>query len=284
MLIHKATDFAKLNQGQVEELRKKNLIASVKYDGHQIFIQKKGRNVRLYTSGGKAFSLPEMEQLFEKLDEDINIAAEFMYSAQGKLGDRTSSAILTTFRTLHKNKVAVTEDMSKVAIRMFAIVKENMTYADMLNKLTKIQCEINDSRILCVSHKLNLSLDQVFDEAKTLWEQGWEGLIVGDAEAKYKPGKRTRDFIKIKNRRTVDLLCVGVEEGLGKCNGIGALILEDSEGRQVKVGSGLDYSEGTRQGDFVGKVIEISYEQILDTYIQPVFIRVREDKEKGSID
>ena len=66
---------------------------------------------------------------------------------------------------------------------------------------------------------------------------------------------------------------------------IGALVLEDSQGRRVSVGSGLtDGDRNEHYNAFEGKVVEIEYEQIIDTYIQPTFIRVRYDKTKEEID
>ena len=86
--------------------------------------------------------------------------------------------------------------------------------------------------------------------------------------------------MKWKARPTADLLCVNTTEGEGKYEGkIGALVLQDSEGRLVMVGSGLTDME--READdmhFVGSIIEIEYEQIIDTYIQPTYIGVRHDK------
>ena len=49
--------------------------------------------------------------------------------------------------------------------------------------------------------------------------------------------------------------------------------------------SGLcDFSRGRDSSVFVGSVVEIEYEQILDTYIQPTFICIREDKTAEDID
>ena len=62
-----------------------------------------------------------------------------------------------------------------------------------------------------------------------------------------------------------DLLCIGTTEGEGKYSKeIGALILRDKKGREVAVGSGLsDYDRSLDPLNFIGKVIEIGYEQII---------------------
>ncbi|MCI4436934.1 MAG: hypothetical protein JHC33_09030, partial [Ignisphaera sp.] len=94
---------------------------------------------------------------------------------------------------------------------------------------------------------------------------------------------RNIEFCKYKKRRTADLLCIDTTPGEGKYVGkIGALVLVDSDGRRVQVGSGLSNAERSNPDNyFIGNIIEIEYEQIIDTYIQPTYITVRHDKDKG---
>ena len=107
-----------------------------------------------------------------------------------------------------------------------------------------------------------------------------------EPHVKYHVGKRVNHSIKLKYRPTADLLCIDVEQGEGKYTGmIGSLVLQDMTGRVVKVGSGLsDFDRTMLSGHFINSIIEIEYEQIMDTYIQPTFIRVRDDKTKEEID
>jgi DNA ligase-1 len=116
--------------------------------------------------------------------------------------------------------------------------------------------------------------------------KGWEGMYLKHKTHTQRAGKRVNDAIKLKFRATADLLCVDMEPGEGKYEGmIGSLILRDSEGRLVSVGSGLNDIDRQRPDMyFINKVIEIEYEQIIDTYIQPTFVRIREDKREWEID
>jgi DNA ligase-1 len=122
---------------------------------------------------------------------------------------------------------------------------------------------------------------------KTVCNQGYEGLMLKQLDWKWKrTSSRTVDLCKYKKRRTADLLCTDATEGEGKYVGkIGALVLQDSIGRIVSVGSGLsDTDRAKSPTTYIGKVIEIEYEQIIDTYIQPTFIQVRDDKDDLHID
>ena len=118
------------------------------------------------------------------------------------------------------------------------------------------------------------------EKVKDLVAQGWEGAMLIEPSSLYEVAKRVNHAIKLKGRKTADLMCIGIEPGEGKYEGfIGSLVLEDSKGRRVSVGSGLNDQDRDKNREyFIGKVIEIGYEQIMDTYIQPTFICIREDK------
>lgn len=260
-------------------------VSSIKYDGNLIFIRCKEGDVRFFTSNWKEFYLPKIaEKLSKPIFRDYCFVAEFMYDCEGKLGDRTKSAVLTSLRTAFNKGLSNPSDFNEdlVNIKIF----DHVTHSpfDGTLGLFNILSKLNTKNISFVEFSPVEDVESLFEQLESVCADGWEGLMLRNTASWYKPGKRVRDLIKLKKRKTADLLCVGVVEGIGKCDGIGSLTLKDSKGRLVNVGSGLDYSESVRKGDFIGKVIEISYEQILDTYIQPVFIRVRDDKTENEID
>lgn len=132
-----------------------------------------------------------------------------------------------------------------------------------------------------------MPLSEVQILASDYTKEGWEGLYLKHRTHIYEPGKRLNTAIKLKYRPTADLVCIGIEYGIGKYEGmIGSLILKDKEGLVVSVGSGLADIERkiTDETFWVGKIIEISYEQKLDTYIQPIYISYRCDKTIKDID
>ena len=74
-------------------------------------------------------------------------------------------------------------------------------------------------------------------------EQGLEGIVAKTLDGRYLPGKRTRDWIKIKTRRTIDCVVLGtvLEKGTGR---VKSLVLgaycNDALIWIGNVGSGLD--------------------------------------------
>lgn len=95
-------------------------------------------------------------------------------------------------------------------------------------------------------------------------EQGFEGIMIKDPEAKY-VAKRDVAWLKAKPFIEVSLAVVGVEEGTGRNQGkLGALICEgedDSKFIRVNVGSGLSDDQRDSfwqdRDTLIGQVVEI---------------------------
>ena len=79
-------------------------------------------------------------------------------------------------------------------------------------------------------------------------ERGWEGLIAKRADAAYRPGARSPDWLKLKCVRAQELVIGGWTEPQGSRTGFGALLVgyHDDERRDGlryagKVGTGFDH-------------------------------------------
>lgn len=259
-------------------------LVSTKYDGNRIFIVKDKDTVRFFTSDWKEFNLPYNYDELLNNNEDFVLEAELNYGCIGKLGDRPKSAIITTWRTDFNKGLKSRTPGLDVSIRVFDIVflKEgrvqglNFTYEQRLAWLGVLKFP-SYMKVITTTKLLGYEAIQM---AKNHVKDGWEGLMCVEPSSHYTYGKRGNHIVKLKYRKTADLLCIGIEAGEGKYLGmIGSLVLKDSIGRTVKVGSGLDDIDRDKRVMYIGKIIEIEYEQILDTYIQPTFVCVRYDKQ-----
>lgn len=248
---------------------------SIKYDGNYVQIHKKGRKVKFFTSGGKEFYIKNIAEDLICMNEgrDFILECEYIANTTGQLGSR-GNCTTTTFRTKFTKGIEVNSDNVFMVFDTIDTVNgatERLAFRDRINL---------PSNIRRVSHFL-MNLEQAKFWAKKVHGRGYEGIYGRAMVHKYRPGKKVNDAIKFKPRPTADLLCTGIEPGDGKYFGqIGSLILEDSQGRIVRVGSGLSDNERSKDHhEYIGKIIEVEYEQVLDTYIQPVFVQVRHDKE-----
>jgi len=269
---------------------------SKKYDGHQIFIVKQGELVEFFTSQWKQFNIETLREPLSKLQEDFVLIGEYLYDCDGKLGSRAKSSKLTTFRINHHKMLPnETQDEALSKIMVFDCIplsrvdseyamgaQFNLIFSGRLHFLQSL--ELPKSVTPVVFQKVTFAV--ALNIKDTLVDAGYEGAMCIKPDSPYLFGKRVHHSVKLKSRHTADLLCTDITYGEGKYKGlIGSLELKDSKGRTVNVGSGLTDSDRVKPSClFIDKVIEIEYERIDDTYIQPVFKCIREDKTEKDID
>lgn len=280
----KGKAFDALPDKTLRDFHSTKYVVSTKYDGNQIFIRKSEDTVRFFTSDWKEFELPALAKEVSNAPGDFVIVGEFMNACQGKLGDRKNSAVLTTYRTAFNKRMPGPNDylVGRTNIKAFDYlpINNNKIVNTRIPYITRLEMmPIFNSNISTIDYTIMTGRNAI-DYTRDLISVGWEGSMLVEPDSHYHIGKRVNHSIKLKFRKTVDLLCIGIEPGKGKYDGmIGAVILQDTHGRVVSVGSGLnDYLRSMPARDFIGNIIEIEYEQILDTYIQPTFIQIRHDK------
>jgi bifunctional non-homologous end joining protein LigD len=97
-----------------------------------------------------------------------------------------------------------------------------------------------------------VKLSEVFDDGEALLEaareQGLEGVISKKADSRYTPGRRSREWLKLKTQGRQELVIVGWTKGQGRrADRFGALVLAVNEGGELRwagnVGTGFDDAE-----------------------------------------
>lgn len=270
-----------LSKVPASKLLETGWLSSIKYDGNYVQIHKQGNDVRFFTSGNKEFyhELAADELVKNNIGKDFILEAEYIADTFGKLGDRTAAAKLTTYRTNFEKGIANIGLKSHAdTFKVFDVIVEGKEFLDRLDWITNNFSGGN--LVHSVQFTFTNTLEDLQKQARNIAQQGYEGIFAKHKTHKYEPGKRVNTAIKLKHRPTADLKCINIIPGEGKYLGkIGALTLMDTRGRIVCVGSGLsDFERGLHESNYVGEIIEIEYEQILDTYIQPTYVQIRKDK------
>lgn len=103
--------------------------------------------------------------------------------------------------------------------------------------------------------------------AEGVWARGGEGLIVKRSASPYLPGKRTRDWVKVKQLRSAVLTVVGYLPGRGKVidNGPHAtVVLRDDQGCETTVKT-LNMKELARLDAnpkaYIGRKLRIEFQE-----------------------
>lgn len=100
-----------------------------------------------------------------------------------------------------------------------------------------------------------VQLSEPFDDGEALFaaaeQQGFEGIMAKRADSRYLPGKRSRDWLKIKTHGRQELVVAGWTKGQGRrSQGFGSLVLGVQEPEGLRwagnVGTGFDDAEIAR--------------------------------------
>ncbi|MCW2964763.1 MAG: ligD [Actinomycetia bacterium] len=110
----------------------------------------------------------------------------------------------------------------------------------------------NELRKLLDGRVKTVAYSEDFDDGDALFtvaqQQGLEGIISKRRSSAYKPGRRTRDWLKIKTENNEEFVVAGYTRGAGRRAGtFGALVLGVNEGNQLRyvgnVGTGFSDAE-----------------------------------------
>jgi bifunctional non-homologous end joining protein LigD len=97
-----------------------------------------------------------------------------------------------------------------------------------------------------------VQLSEAFDDGEALFraaeEQGFEGIIAKRADSRYQPGKRSRDWLKVKTHGEQEFVIAGYTRGKGRrASGFGSLVLAVRDGNELRyvgnVGTGFTDAE-----------------------------------------
>jgi len=263
--------------------------AMIKYDGRWTCIVKHpDQTVQYFTSGGKMFELLD-DQVFGFADTPVGVYfAEMMgENIEGKLGERVHSGIQTTMFTntgkgLFNKHKPTWRIFDYVTIADYDVGKCELPF---INRWSYLKDKVPTNYLAYDMECLTKAHWDMF-HAKVVGDD-WEGTVSIDFNQQWIASKsRPHTQCKRKDLNTADLLVTEELEGEGKYVGyIGSLRCVDGTGKEVcLVGSGLTDEQRASHGSFIGKIVEVRYEQVIDTrLVQPIFKHVRDDKTEAEV-
>ena len=171
----------------------------------------------------------------------------------------------------------VTEANVLPAIERFSAIPHVLTKGD--DRFTRAE-------LLHVSNSPDL-WEKTFNEVV---KDGYEGIVLKQANSIYSSGKRNSSLMKIKREVTADLLAIRLEETTGEKgepNVNLVLLSKDNVEISVRVGN-FEERESflANPAIVIGRVVEIAAMEKLPngTYREPVYKYIRDDKNAEEID
>jgi len=258
------------------------IITQIKYDGFLTHSIVKDGEVTHYTSNGHPWKHIDNKGL-ENEPDGVYISELIGVNCAGALGDRRLAAIQTTFRTNTSKGIINTAGYN-------LCIFDYIPLDDFYSGICTIGYHYRYNSIkkdLRVPYKMITNKEELQLHLKSVVKNGYEGLVLKHPNMEWRASTSRRpDFVKYKARKTGDFYVVEEVEGEGRNQGlIGSLVLADCDGNIVgSVGSGLSDSDRFDWGLFVGRVVEVEYEQYMDKLIQPTLKYVRKDKTQKDCD
>ncbi|MEM4311845.1 MAG: ATP-dependent DNA ligase [Nitrososphaerales archaeon] len=205
---------------EIWEYYKKPLLAEYKYDGVRIQIHKYKDEVRIYSR-----RLEDITQSFVEILSSIKrIDSNFIVDGE-VLAFRDSPLPFYKLQQRLRRKEVSEELIREIPLRLFVydiLWIDDKSLIDLpLIKRREIMKDL-EKKGMSLSHSFLVNsaeeIIKIFERSK---EEGYEGLVVKNLESKYLPGKRGKNWIKLKKEMdTLDVVIVAAEYGHGKRAGL----------------------------------------------------------------
>lgn len=245
--------------------------AHIKKDGHMLKLQK-GVNDQLYGWTKNPTDIAEKLKFCKWYDAALALPRGVSLLGEIWLPGHRSEAI----------KTAIKDENDRLQFDVFAI--DNWRFNDELhNRLHGMPLE----EVAELSSSLGFPFIPYFDHPFTIEQlqkaqrdnnAGIEGFVLKNGNL--------LDWVKLKPRKTLDVVVTRLLPGQGKYNmQVGSLVCNTSEGYEVASVSGMNDRQRqwmtNHSDEILGHVIEVEYQNVgaNGRLRHPAFVRVREDKE-----
>ena len=216
-------------------------VFEVKWDGFRAIATIRGGNVDLRSRNDKSFvdRFPTVVRTLERALRTPDCVLDGEVVAVGEDGRATFSA-------MQQGK----EGTTYVYVAFDLLEVEGTPLIDLpLTERRERLAELVDTR------QRGIQISETFDDGPALYEaaqqQRFEGIMAKRADSPYEPGRRTRNWLKLKTQGRQELVIAGYTKGQGRrADAFGALVLGVYENGVLRwagnVGTGFDDAEIAR--------------------------------------
>ena len=186
-------------------------------------------------------------------------------------------------------------DGDPLELYVYDVVDVNKTFEERLNVIDKFAEDLNlsfeperswneeDLKIQIVPHELISGEEYIKKLHDEYVAEGWEGLVLRDPEAKYKPGGRTQIMVKWKEYKDSEYEIIGLSEGLREEDMCFVMVTPEGQQFNCKPIGDREQKQWYREhiDELIGKMATVKYFEMSGKEgslipQQPVMISIRD--------
>ena len=204
-----------LAQLHEEPFDDENWIFEVKWDGYRAVAEITGKEVKLYSRNGLSFLklYPAVAEALRKIKDEAVLDGEIVVLNEKNQPD---------FQKLQQYDHNPSLTILYYVFDCLAYKGRSITHLSLLERKEIAKKVVGNNRTIKYSDHVAASGLTFFSKVT---EMNLEGMIAKRADSRYLPGKRTRNWLKIKNHNTQEAVIAGYTAPKGSREYFGALIL-----------------------------------------------------------
>lgn len=202
----------------------KNWLYEIKWDGYRAIAEVNNGNVRLYSRNGNTFenSYPVVVNELKKIKADAVIDGEIVV-----LNDEGHPE----FQLLQHYEENTHRPIQFYAFDIITLNGHDTTQLPLIERKELLQATIPKNEVVKYSDHIVEKGIAFFTVSK---EKNLEGILAKKTDSLYYTGKRTNEWLKIKNNKTQEAIICGYTEPGGARKYFGALVLGINDGDKLK--------------------------------------------------
>ena len=226
----------------------------VKWDGWRVIVERSGTTVRLLSRNGRDLSgaFPDLvEAVPTAVATDAVLDGEIVILKRGA----ADFEALQDRGGLSGRQAARAAKATPATIMLFDLLEEEgerLLDGRLDDRQSRLDALVHESARVKISKPLRGSLERILEVTA---ERGLEGVMAKRHDSRYRPGKRSDDWRKLKHQQMEEVVVIGWLDGNGSLAGtVGSLVLaRPGEGGRLqyagRVGSGFSGADRDRLRD-----------------------------------
>ena len=212
----------------------KHWLFEIKWDGYRAITEKNRNDISLYSRNGLSFqqTYPVVVDQLKNINADCILDGEIVVlNDEGK----------PDFQLLQHYSENQNRPIQYHIFDLLSLRGNETISLPLIERKELLRKIIPENPVIKYSDHILEKGKEFFEVSK---EQNLEGIMAKKTDSRYYPGRRTTDWLKIKNHKTAEAIIAGYTEPAGSRKFFGAILLAEKEGNELKyvgnAGSGFN--------------------------------------------